>query len=103
MSKLGLWKAIGLLCVLCAATAIVGTFIRFGGPKAQAGWRRHPFVMSAILPGGRLWVSKSRLWSQHESQRVMNRRHAEQRMSALHRRKPKRSPNTARAGCPRSK
>jgi hypothetical protein len=51
MSKLGLWKAIGLLCVLCAATAIVGTFIRFGGPKAQAGWRRHPFVMSAILPG----------------------------------------------------
>ena len=26
MSKLGLWKAIGLLCVFCAATAIVGDF-----------------------------------------------------------------------------
>src|SRR5215469_4518292 len=59
----------------------IGSFTEFVDRNNEAstrGWRRHRFVMSVILLGGRLW----RRDGNPDSGRGMNRGHAEERMSA---------------------
>ena len=71
MSKLGLWKAIGLLCVFCTATAIVGDFhpIRWAeGP----GWVAQTSVCDVCDSSG---VAASGTWvGSPDSGRSMNRK-----------------------------